>query len=128
MNWSEMSLHLEARASQIAAARNWVAAQALENGVAGDRIPLLKLLASELVTNAVLHGPANGPLTVRVSTSDGQLRVEVDDEGLDPPQLRDPTATEMGGRGMILLARFSTRWSWDRRASGGKTVWFDFPL
>lgn len=123
-----MSLHLEARVSQIAAGRNWVAGQALENGVAADRIPVLKLLASELITNAIVHGPADGAITVRVSRSDGQLRVEVDDDGVDAPQLRNPAQTDMGGRGLILMTTFSTRWSWDRRATGGKTVWFEFAL
>ena len=123
-----MPLQLEGQTRRVAAGRDWVVAQALDNGVAADRVSVLKLLASELITNAILHGPTNGPVTVRVLASDGQLRVEVDDEGLDPPQLRDPAATEMGGRGIALVDTLATRWGWEPRGRVGKTVWFDFPL
>lgn len=123
-----MSLQIEPLTSNLASSRNWVAAQALDRGLSRDHLPLLKLLSSELITNAILHGPARGLVTIRVLRMDGHLRVEVDDEGVAPPRLRNPETGEIGGRGILLIDTYATRWGWERRPALGKTVWFDLSV
>lgn len=122
-----MSLQFEPLTANLASSRNWVAAQAqaLDRGLSRDHLAVLKLLSSELITNAILHGPARGLVTVRVLRKDGHLRVEVDDEGSAPPQLRDPETGASGGRGILLIDTYSARWGWESLPAGGKTVWFD---
>lgn len=123
-----MSLQIEPLTAHLASSRNWVAGQALDRGLSRDHLPLLKLLSSELITNAILHGPERGLVTVRVVRMDGHLRVEVDDEGAAPPQLRNPDTGEVSGRGILLIDTHATRWGWERRATVGKTVWFDLAV
>ena len=55
-------------------ARNVLAAWGL-----GEHADLGQLIVSELVTNAVCHG--DGPIEMRLSFADGDLRVEVHDNG-----------------------------------------------
>lgn len=123
-----MSVQVEALTAHLAGSRNWVAAQALDCGLAPDRLPLLKLLSSELITNAMLHGPADGLVTIRVLRMDGHLRVEVDDEGVAPPQLQDPRTREIGGRGILLVDTYAAQWGWQMLPAMGKTVWFDLSV
>ncbi|NUU17581.1 ATP-binding protein [Cellulomonas humilata] len=123
-----MALHLAARRSSISTGRDWIATEARLGGLDAVRAPLLKLLSSELITNAVMHGPALGEVTIRVRDVDGQIRVEVDDESPSPPQLRAVDPAAVGGHGMRLVDAYATRWGCDLRGADGKTVWFDVPI
>jgi serine phosphatase RsbU (regulator of sigma subunit)/anti-sigma regulatory factor (Ser/Thr protein kinase) len=80
------------------------------------------LLASELVTNSVLH--ATGPLRVAVESSDGRLRVTVHDGSVVAPRVLDPEPDATSGRGMQLVDRLSGQWGIDTVVSG-KSVWFE---
>ncbi|KQY44549.1 ATP-binding protein [Cellulomonas sp. Root137] len=122
-----MALHFVAGRASIAAARDWIDAEALLGGLVAIDAPLLQLLSSELITNAVQHGPASGDVTIRVRDVDGQVRVEVDDESSSPPRLRDVDPAAVGGHGMRLVDAYATRWGCDLRGADGKTVWFDLP-
>jgi anti-sigma regulatory factor (Ser/Thr protein kinase) len=99
------------------------------------------LLTSEVLTNAVDHGQA--PFTATVEVDLKRLRVGVRDSSTVQPELRDPTVTEFGGRGVQFLERLASRWGVDRhgeppttqRPGGartsrrtGKTVWFELDL
>ncbi len=99
------------------------------------------LLTSEVLTNAVDHGQA--PFTATVEVDMNRLRVGVRDSSTTQPELRDPTVTEFGGRGVQFLERLASRWGVDRhggprpshRQGGpregrrtGKTVWFELDL
>jgi phosphoserine phosphatase RsbU/P len=79
------------------------------------------LLASELVTNAVVHG--DPPLRITVETDSSSFRVCVSDCCPDEPQLQT-THLDEGGRGMFLVDRLSSRWG-VIPAPAGKTVWFE---
>ncbi|WP_315095603.1 ATP-binding protein [uncultured Cellulomonas sp.] len=123
-----MALHLVAGRSSIATGRDWIASEAVLGGLAADHAPLLRLLSSELITNAVEHGPRSGDVTIRVRCVDDQIRVEVDDEGSNPPQLRAADFAAVGGQGMRLVDAYATRWGCHLRGADGKTVWFDVPI
>lgn len=81
------------------------------------------LLTSELVTNALTHGMS--PVTVAVSWSGEQLRVEVHDRS---GQLPAPWPVRMApddetGRGLLLVDTLATDWGF-YRTPGGKAVYF----
>jgi anti-sigma regulatory factor (Ser/Thr protein kinase) len=83
---------------------------------------IIVLLASELVSNAVIH--VARPMTLRISRRCNRIRVEVDDESNDAPSVRRPDATEEHGRGLFLVDALATDWGTDIRPEG-KTVWFE---
>ncbi|MFD7665099.1 SpoIIE family protein phosphatase [Streptomyces sp. NPDC059788] len=80
------------------------------------------LLASELLTNAVLH--ARGALTLRVWYSVRELGVEVLDGSSTPrPRARLADNAEENGRGLMLVEALAHAWG-TRPGAVGKTVWF----
>ncbi|HEY6744579.1 MAG TPA: ATP-binding protein [Mycobacteriales bacterium] len=88
-------------------------------------VELTVLLASELVTNAVVHG--RGPIQLLLVEDGDRLRVEVTDA---EPRLPDgpgkPAEHDEGGRGLLILDRLADRWgSHPRRPPPGKVVWFE---
>jgi anti-sigma regulatory factor (Ser/Thr protein kinase) len=88
-----------------------------------DAIETAILLTSELVTNALTHGES--PVTVAVSWSGGQLRIEVHDRS---GQLPAPWPVHMApddetGRGLLLVDTLATDWGF-YRTPGGKAVYF----
>lgn len=120
-------MRFTADVAMVPRARHWVARAAEAAGAQGMTLRLVALLASELVTNAVLHGPAAGAVAVAVERRRGQLRVTVTDESDDPPRRLDPGPTAASGRGLMLVDRLSAAWGVDERPDG-KAVWFELPL
>jgi anti-sigma regulatory factor (Ser/Thr protein kinase) len=103
-----------------------LARRALAELVAGSpfahRSDEAQLAASELVTNAVLHG--RQPLTVRVHVGEHRVRVEVVDASPISPSfsMLDPTA--LTGRGLMLISEAADRWGVEP-LEHGKAVWFE---
>jgi anti-sigma regulatory factor (Ser/Thr protein kinase) len=89
---------------------------------------LAALLVSELVTNSLRH--ATGPIGVRLvrpARLGGVLLVEVSDPLPDPPRQRIARPDDESGRGLLLVARSSSRWG-TRPGDMGKTVWFELAV
>jgi anti-sigma regulatory factor (Ser/Thr protein kinase) len=86
------------------------------------RLDDAQLAATELVTNAVLHG--REPITVEIVVTADVLRVAVTDgSGVSPSfSLLDPTAVT--GRGLLLVASVADRWGVEPQPDG-KTVWME---
>lgn len=80
------------------------------------------LLASELVTNAVLHARATSILSARVD--DGTLEVRVADPAAPFPELRHPQPEDEAGRGLMLVNTYADSWGIEPLANEGKAVWF----
>lgn len=85
-----------------------------------------ELLATELISNAVLH--TKGTAALRVRWTNGVLRIgawDADPETPDvPSQAQDLTAE--GGRGLTLVRACSDLWGWQplsRFGNRGKYVW-----
>jgi anti-sigma regulatory factor (Ser/Thr protein kinase) len=81
------------------------------------------LLASELVTNGVVHGAGN--VTVMVLRTTDAVRVEVTDSGTaGRPRVRPRDADAENGRGLLLVDCLAARWG-HARAETGLTTWFE---
>jgi anti-sigma regulatory factor (Ser/Thr protein kinase) len=80
------------------------------------------LLTSELVTNAIRH-EAGETVTLAVSCSRGQLRVDVHDTCCSWPEAVDACADAETGRGLMLVATLSADWGF-YRTPAGKAVYF----
>ena len=98
----------------------------LEGDLPHARLGDVLLMTSELVTNAIRHGRAEGPddrILLRVLHPGGRARVEVRDFG--PGFAVGSTGQEAaGGMGLGLVDRLADAWGTDRR--GATTlVWFE---
>ncbi|WP_258726333.1 ATP-binding protein [Cellulomonas sp. NS3] len=107
--------------------RRRVANVALGHGASPDESLVIELLTSELVTNAVVHGPDEAHVGVRTAYQDGAFSVAVTDRGTGLPVLRDPHPTELSGRGLHVVANLASTWGIDP-GTAGKTVWFTVEL
>jgi anti-sigma regulatory factor (Ser/Thr protein kinase) len=92
-----------------------------------DQLDTALLLASELVTNAILH--AHTPVELGVCLDDGRALVCVADRmpQSEPLMPRDHSRDRPGGRGLALVADLSDDWG-TTTFTGGKTVWFTMTL
>jgi transcriptional regulator with XRE-family HTH domain len=95
-----------------------------------EQLDTARLLASELVTNSLVHahGPSTGDSSVGffVSVERDVLRVEVSD---DSPQAAIPkTPGAEGGFGLAFLEAMSTRWGSERTETGLNLTWFELDL
>ncbi len=80
------------------------------------------LLTSELVTNAIRH-EAGGTVTLAITCSRGELRVDVHDTSCSLPVLVDAPADAETGRGLMLVTALSADWG-VYRTPAGKAVYF----
>ena len=84
-------------------------------------LTLAKLLTSELVTNAVVHG--QGRITLSAQADDERLLVEVEDEGAGFERTATRRAPGVaGGWGLDLVESESSRWG---AYEGNSHVWFE---
>lgn len=85
----------------------------------------LGLLASELVTNAVQHGPRPAEdhvVELMLWPADGHYWLAVSDGGLGLPALASPRPEACGGRGLLLVDALSAAWAVVPRPVKGKSV------
>jgi signal transduction histidine kinase len=103
-------------------ARRWV----LERGsdLPRDKLDLLLLLVSELVTNSVRHSGAvpGERVQIALERGDGTIHVDVRDggPGFDPRDLRP------GPHGLQVVESGADRWGIERSAP--TTVWFELDV
>lgn len=91
------------------------------------------LVASELVTNAVVHAASSVDLAL--GRADGRMQMTVRDHGAGHPAPRfdepdgDADGNLLGGRGLLLVQQVTRGWGVFRAEGEGKTVWavFDTP-
>ena len=92
----------------------------------GDRLGDVRLLVSELVTNAIRHAglDEDDVISVIVQDSPAGVRVEVADSGTGFDWTgRESGAEEPGGWGLFLVEQLADRWGVER---GDRTcVWFE---
>jgi hypothetical protein len=82
------------------------------------------MLATELVTNAVLHGAP--PIVLRLRSAGMVVRIEVEDAGQAVPirafETKDSALT---GRGLTVIDALATGWGVEPCLGLGKVVWVD---
>jgi anti-sigma regulatory factor (Ser/Thr protein kinase) len=119
--------HFVRTAEQVAVARAFVRDTLTAWGVS-TRIDDLVLMASELITNAVLHG--RGGIQVVLALSGGLVRVEVVDDGqaMARPRALQPGPDVMTGRGLAIVDALSDAWGNGRDAHGRTRVWLEVPV
>ncbi|NUR08591.1 MAG: ATP-binding protein [Nocardioidaceae bacterium] len=118
-------IELDPAPESVGEARAWVVDELAALG-REDLSDSAELGVSELVTNAILH--ARPPIVVRLGGTKDHPRVEVHDNSVVPPTLRDMTDEERllatVGRGLGIVAMFSETWGSEVSANG-KVVWFE---
>jgi anti-sigma regulatory factor (Ser/Thr protein kinase) len=119
-----VDLQLPSHPDSIARARQALAE--LDDRVSPGLLEDLRLLVSEVVTNAVRHGHvADGEaVRVRIAEAPAHVRVEVLDPGpaFTPPVI-DPEPGRAGGWGLWLVEALADRWGIN--GDGGTCVWFE---
>ncbi|MFE6287585.1 ATP-binding protein [Streptomyces sp. NPDC057877] len=90
-------------------------------------VDVAELLATELVSNAVLH--TKGPAALRVRWAAGVLRIgawDADPEPPEPPASFERLGDAEEGRGLALVRACADVWGWQplaRDGNRGKYVW-----
>jgi anti-sigma regulatory factor (Ser/Thr protein kinase) len=83
----------------------------------------VRLLVTELITNALRHGSlsAGDKVSVRASVQGGVVRIEVTDPGKDGEIAPREPGPRGGGYGLYLVEMLAKRWGVERH--NGTTVW-----
>ncbi|WP_187438251.1 ATP-binding protein [Actinomadura decatromicini] len=92
-------------------------------GLSDSIVEAGELVASELITNG-LKAQAGG-VKVRFRWSPPAAYVEVWDADPTPPVPQTPELIALGGRGLILVEAYASRWG-HYPSDGGKVVWAEF--
>ena len=117
-------LRLPCDAASASHARSFVDDCCRAQGVDAETAELSRLLVSELVTNAVVHGCSEVALSLRVATE--TVAGAVTDCGASLPSLLEAPPAAEGGRGLSIVAAIASVWG-VRIHDEGKSVWFELP-
>ncbi|MEV7354791.1 ATP-binding protein [Kitasatospora sp. NPDC091276] len=111
--------------TSVRTARRLVRDQLTSWGWVGDPVDDLVLIASEFVTNAVVHAcHGDGEVRLYLQEFDGDCRLEVWDPRSDLPLLeRRPGRFNECGRGIELARRLAVDFGVVARCGTGKRVW-----
>ena len=118
-------LTLPATLTSVRRARRFVREHCVDFGVSVDVCDEVLLLASELVTNAILHGRSE--VRVEVACVDFHVRITVHDENSRRPVMVSQDPDALDGRGLALVAALASSWGVDDEVEG-KAVWFELPV
>jgi anti-sigma regulatory factor (Ser/Thr protein kinase) len=119
------TLSVRARPEAVAEARRW--ASDVADGLLDDRQHSdLKLIVSEVVTNALRHGaPPGEEIQLVVTPKEAFLCVQVTDPGPGlAPRPRATAPEENGGYGLFLIEQLTRRWGLTRENRSTR-VWFE---
>jgi anti-sigma regulatory factor (Ser/Thr protein kinase) len=121
MDAQTLDLTLPPEPESVAEARARVL-DAVGPALADGQEETLRLLVSEVVTNAVRHGARDEPVEIHLRWN-SEVRVDVVDHGGGfTPVPRAGSLDEPGGFGLFLVGRLADRWGVETNAS--TRVWF----
>jgi anti-sigma regulatory factor (Ser/Thr protein kinase) len=97
--------------------------QRLANLLGASVLEDVRLLVTELITNALRHGKltSGDHVSVKASITDDVVRIEVRDPGKDGDVAPREPGARGGGYGLYLVDRLAKRWGVDQR--DGTVVW-----
>jgi anti-sigma regulatory factor (Ser/Thr protein kinase) len=121
-DWSH-SLQLSAEPASPSLAREFVCSHLLNAGLP-HLVDDLRLVVSELVTNAINH--ARTPSTVVLERSGPSVTLTVRDRSPSEPLLTAADAMAEGGRGLGIVAVLSRDWGVTSHLGESKSVWAAF--
>lgn len=84
----------------------------------------IRLVVSELVTNALVH--ALPPVIVSMQERGLSVLITVSDKSSLLPVALPHEETALGGRGLAIVDELSRKWGSNARLDGGKSVWASF--
>ena len=95
--------------------------------LAGRVLEDVRLLVTELITNALRHGSLRkgDRVSLKAWLTEDILHIEVRDPGRDGDVARRPPGERGGGYGLYLVEKLAKRWGVDRR--DGTLVWCEVP-
>lgn len=131
----EATITLPSAPASVTAARRYVTAVVTQWGMAhgSDAVESLRLIISELATNAVQHTGGQSPtFTVDLRLEGAErLSLGVTDSHPRRPQRLPPAVQQDNGRGLVIIRALSAEsggeLSITPTADGGKTVWVALP-
>jgi anti-sigma regulatory factor (Ser/Thr protein kinase) len=98
-----------------------VLAERFGTSLTAGELDIVRLLVSELVDNAVLHG--QGRISLKAQVDARHVRVDVVDDGTGfERQVRHTGFDSLGGRGLQIVEAESSRWG---ISEGTTHVWFE---
>lgn len=115
---------LEAEPGAVSEARSWMAA--MTRGLLdAEQAQSLRLVVSELVTNALRHGADGERIDLAVTPKPEFLCVQVTDDGPGlAPRPRALDTVEEGGFGLFFVEQLTRRWGVTRENRRTR-VWFE---
>ena len=126
----QISVKIPVQPEAVAMARETVSRVVAERKADARVAEDLRLLTSEVVTNALRHSGmgAGGSLLVAIDIERDRVRVGVTDDGpgFDPDSLRGPAADSVSGWGLFLVEQLADSWGVVR--DGSNFVWFELKL
>jgi anti-sigma regulatory factor (Ser/Thr protein kinase) len=115
---------LDALPGAVSEARSWVAGVA-EGLLDGEQAEKLRLVISEIVTNALRHGDRGERIDVAVTPKPEFLCVQVTDDGPGlAPRPRALEREQEGGFGLFFVEQLTRRWGVTRENRRTR-VWFE---
>src|SRR5437764_2946843 len=105
-------LQMRMRPGPEAAGEGRHALDRLEGAVDADQLDTLRLLVTELITNAVRHAGCRAWIELGVEVYPDSVRGEVLDcgSGFQPPERPEPHRDRTGGWGLCLVDQLADRW------------------
>jgi anti-sigma regulatory factor (Ser/Thr protein kinase) len=120
-NWTHGTT-LEAAPISAAGARAFVSRHLVDHRLTYLVDPI-RLVVSELATNALVHGQT--PFVVTLSREGDTIRVTVSDDAVWIADSAAPQSLQVGGRGLVIVNVLSRDWGVITEVSS-KTVWATF--
>jgi anti-sigma regulatory factor (Ser/Thr protein kinase) len=119
-----VSVTLDSLPHMVAQARETVDRACVEWGVEDATAFDVKVIVSELVTNAIRHG--RPPVQLLVRHEPGRVLIDVSDASGVKPDVRHALPSAANGRGLALIAALAGQWG-TRLTGRGKSVWCSVP-
>ena len=104
-------------------ARRFIARTLAEWAVAPTRIEAVSIVATEFLTNALVHAASEPVLELERSAD--AVTVRVADRSTAPPEPRAHRTDDGHGLGLRMVDSLADAWGWEH-ADDGKTVWARF--